>query len=1312
MYLRKLFLLAMSCSMAGVMFAQEVPKVIPPSPVAAAIQRYGDYPVSSHTGIPDIKIPIYTIEAGDIKIPIYLSYHGAGTQLSDLEGTTNYVGLGWTLQTGGVISRNINGLPDEEAQEINHEGWGLNYTSSYYDMHHVEEGFVDHEYDIYSYNFLGRSGKFIANPDWKPNQTEWKPFLFSNDGLRFNASSGSFSINDEEGKGYSFGGDDAIEYADYTTYNSMTKSARSAWYLKGIGSAKYPGTQVLYYYQPGPTMWKDSKSTTWILDSWINSELDDVSYPYSYSLNNNLVNNSSRIYYRTYLPYSINFPSGKISFTLDASKMLNKIEVFDKQNNLIKTVSLQIGSFNGLAPKLMSVTFKDATGKQQETYSFNYYNEEDQSPVPWGKDHWGFLNGAPYNNGDYIMPFSLANVSQGFYYKININRAGANREPNEYFARMFTLRRITYPTKGYTEFEFEGNITDDYVPVGGLRIKSFSSYFQDGQLASQKNYTYKSSGGLEVIPSIDVYRKSTTFMMNNIWESHRRHFSDVALLDLAPKGSPLVYTNVTEKEGELTTIYMYEDAPAYEYDYMNFPGHYSGENGEFKYKKFAHYFRPWNFGNLSFKRTFGPGFDNLESYAYDEYLTDTTHDLLFERVVDASCLGTGGSNSCSNYHEIQVHTGLYSSLYNYSKRYFLSGGKRLTNKSTTSWTSDGGQITTGTNYYYDNPAYPTMVTRQTTTNSKGEEVLSELKHATDFPAQVPYTTMVEQYRIAPVVKQINSIVKPGGNQLLSGTTTNYINWGNNLIAPGTIDVEKNGDTYTAVRFSQYDVTGNITEMSKENNPKLSFLWDYNATLPVAECTNATAGQIAYTSFETEEKGNWVFNGTAVSEAGAPTGNKAYLLNGSNGISRSVPAGLGDYIISYWTTNTNAFSIPGTKTNYPVQGNQVGNWKYFEHRIAGQTQVVIDGSGLIDELRFYPATAQMTTYTYAPLIGMTSACDIKNAIKYYEYDAAGRLSLVRDQDKNVLQKICYNYAGQQIDCGGTIFYSKAKCQQFTKSCSVDYYADTYDYCVPADKYSSTQSQAAADALADADIAANGQITANQKAECHKKYFNAERTEVYRRTDCLGGVPGSPVPLTIPARATWSLVDQKDADDLALQWLNTWGPIRAIENGTCLTYGNREIDEVFYSQLCDLAGGERPNAYPVHIAENSIISTVSQQDADTRAYNQAAQAANDNGGCYLYYTVPLLLTNSTGYYNFTFELVKEDDPSATFFFDADGESYGLLGYVAEGEYTVNFYSDYYSIPFSFMVGCETPASDTRGIILYHQTINSSCNILEIF
>lgn len=57
-------------------------------------------------------------------------------------------------------------------------------------------------------------------------------------------------------------------------------------------------------------------------------------------------------------------------------------------------------------------------------------------------------------------------------------------------------------------------------------------------------------------------------------------------------------------------------------------------------------------------------------------------------------------------------------------------------------------------------------------------------------------------------------------------------------------------------------------------------------------------------------------------------------------------------------------------------------------------------------------AQVTTFTYTPLVGMTSQVDPAGNVTFYEYDNHGRLTLVRDQHRNILKKYTYNIINPQ------------------------------------------------------------------------------------------------------------------------------------------------------------------------------------------------------------------------------------------------------------------------------------------------------------
>lgn len=61
--------------------------------------------------------------------------------------------------------------------------------------------------------------------------------------------------------------------------------------------------------------------------------------------------------------------------------------------------------------------------------------------------------------------------------------------------------------------------------------------------------------------------------------------------------------------------------------------------------------------------------------------------------------------------------------------------------------------------------------------------------------------------------------------------------------------------------------------------------------------------------------------------------------------------------------------------------------------------------------------QLSSYSYKPLVGMTSMTDIKGNSTYYEYDNSHRLKVIKDQNGDLIKQFCYNYAGQSIDCEG-------------------------------------------------------------------------------------------------------------------------------------------------------------------------------------------------------------------------------------------------------------------------------------------------------
>jgi len=168
-------------------------------------------------------------------------------------------------------------------------------------------------------------------------------------------------------------------------------------------------------------------------------------------------------------------------------------------------------------------------------------------------------------------------------------------------------------------------------------------------------------------------------------------------------------------------------------------------------------------------------------------------------------------------------------------------------------------------------------------------------------------------------------------------------------------------------------------------PTLSCSLYLQATFPTSTTTTTTTGikEFYFEGFEESAAGT---------TGSAHTGNKSYS-GATYTVNWTVPNSR-SYVISYWYLNA------------------AGIWKYVpETAYTGPSKVLSSiGAVAYDDIRIYPVDALMATYTYNPLIGMTSSTDPKGMTTYYEYDSFQRLSNIKDKDGNIIKHIDYHYQG--------------------------------------------------------------------------------------------------------------------------------------------------------------------------------------------------------------------------------------------------------------------------------------------------------------
>jgi hypothetical protein len=146
-----------------------------------------------------------------------------------------------------------------------------------------------------------------------------------------------------------------------------------------------------------------------------------------------------------------------------------------------------------------------------------------------------------------------------------------------------------------------------------------------------------------------------------------------------------------------------------------------------------------------------------------------------------------------------------------------------------------------------------------------------------------------------------------------------------------------------------------------------------------------------------------------------------------------------------------------------------------------------------------------------------------------------LLFIKDEKKNIVKMYEYNNvsAAKQQGCP-TTYYNNLISEVFTRNnCTGNTIGGTYVYTVAANTYSSTISQADADAKAENQILTSGQAAANANASCIPIYKNQIQSQSFTKENCPVGFTGGSVIYTVPADRYISTISQADANQKALE-----------------------------------------------------------------------------------------------------------------------------------------------------------------------------------
>ena len=509
--------------------------------------KYGDVGASLYTGTIQLNIPFYEYKDNDFTIPVSLAYSSNGLQPNKRGGV---LGPDWTLMAGGNISIDSQGLPDLDDvdngecnsyynlhRNVSHTPatskiWRLGVSATNYASDGTYKASLIHCFggtptavgqkydakpDFFHFNFLGHTGSFHLG-------VNKKVYVYNtgrnNKDYRISFKEGStenvLGIIIETADGYKY---EFLEEETSLPQDSETgKPLTVAYHLSTVTAPN--GRKVEYVYRNYDISVRVPAGVAMSGTQHVISG-NDYDVPFQgKNLEHQIVTIDQNIpvisqikidggtvitFNYTQLPLSDSDEYGPINSSTTSIRHGESVRMTGitvKTNN--KTVKQCGLSYRKMTNGKRVSYLEEVNISGEGTYKMTY-NTTNSFPGngTLSVDHWGYYNGKNDGNSTNI-PF--LKVCKNGESSETINQSTRDAVSSKAMTGMLT--KITYPSGGYSSFEYEGN---DYSRVfmrdslnhydgsyitrsglcGGVRIKRITHYDKAGVSLGGSSYSYK-----------------------------------------------------------------------------------------------------------------------------------------------------------------------------------------------------------------------------------------------------------------------------------------------------------------------------------------------------------------------------------------------------------------------------------------------------------------------------------------------------------------------------------------------------------------------------------------------------------------------------------------------------------------------------------------------------------------------------------------------------------------------------------------------------------------------------------------------------